>query len=204
MRYQPPNSIAGTSNRPRTTPAPAEYSSDERNLLLRLAHDAIESLVLKRSPVSHHADSHLAEFRGVFTTLYLEGKLRGCVGYVCPIFPLHRAVFETARAAASQDTRFMPVTSDELHELLVSLSILSPLCPIDASEVKIGKHGLVVTMGMRRGLLLPQVPMEHGWSRQEFLEQTCRKAGLATDAWKSGAVLEAFTAEVFGDAGGPD
>ena len=203
MRYQPPNPIAGTSNRPRTAPPPAAYSRDERHLLLRLAHDAIESLVLQRSPVSHHADSHLAEYRGVFTTLYRQGKLRGCVGYVSPIFPLHRAVFETARAAASQDTRFIPVTSDELQELLVSLSILSPLHPIDPSEVEIGKHGLVVTLGMRRGLLLPQVPMEHGWSRQEFLEQTCRKAGLATDAWKSGAVVEAFTAEVFGDADGP-
>jgi AmmeMemoRadiSam system protein A len=204
MRYQPPNPVAGTSNSPRTTPDPSEYSPEERNLLLRLAHDAIEALVLKRSPVSHPANSHLTEFRGVFTTLYLHGKLRGCVGYVSPIFPLHRAVFETARAAASQDTRFDPVTSDELHELLLSLSILSPLHPIDASEVEIGKHGLVVTLGIRRGLLLPQVAMEHGWSRQEFLEQTCRKAGLATDAWKSGAVLEAFTAEVFGDAGGPE
>jgi len=203
MRYQPPNPIAGTSNRPRTTPDPAAYSPHERHLLLRLAHDAIESLVLKRPPVSLHADAHLAEYRGVFTTLYRQGKLRGCVGYVSPISPLHRAVFETARAAASQDTRFIPVTSDELQELGVSLSILSLRHPIDPSEVEIGKHGLVVTLGMRRGLLLPQVPMEHGWSRQEFLEQTCRKAGLATDAWKSGAVLEAFTAEVFGDADGP-
>jgi AmmeMemoRadiSam system protein A len=113
-------------------------------------------------------------------------------------------VFETARAAASQDSRFTPVTRDEVRGLQVSLSILSPLFPIEAVRVEIGRHGLVVTSGANRGLLLPQVPVEHGWSREEFLEQTCRKAGLYRDAWKSGATLEAFTAEVFGDPGAPD
>jgi len=120
------------------------------------------------------------------------------------VLPLHRAVFETARAAASQDSRFTPVTRDEVRDLQVSLSILSPLFPIEAVQVEIGRHGLVVTSGANRGLLLPQVPVEHGWSREEFLEQTCRKAGLYRDAWKSGATLEAFTAEVFGDRGAPD
>ena len=204
MSFRPPNSLAGSSNPSQSLFDGAEYSADERRLLLRLAHDAVKSLVLEQAPGEEGPGPHLEEPRGVFTTLYLHGKLRGCVGYVVPVLPLHRAVFETARAAASQDTRFTPVTPDEVHELQVSLSILSPLFPIEAAQVEIGRHGLVVSSGVHRGLLLPQVPVEHGWSRQEFLEQTCRKAGLDRDAWKAGATLEAFTAEVFGDPGTPD
>ena len=204
MSFQPPNSLVGSSHPSQSLPDGAEYSTEERRLLLRLAHDAVKSLVLEQAPCEEIPGQHMEEPRGVFTTLYLHGKLRGCVGYVAPVLPLHRAVFETARAAASQDTRFTPVTRDEVHVLQVSLSILSPLFPIEAARVEIGRHGLVVSSGVRRGLLLPQVPVEHGWSRQEFLEQTCRKAGLDRDAWKAGATLEAFTAEVFGDPGTPD
>jgi AmmeMemoRadiSam system protein A len=204
MSFQPPNSLAGSSHLSQSLSEGAEYSAEERRLLLRLAHDAVESLVLEHAPGQERSGPHLDEPRGVFTTLYLHGKLRGCVGYVVPVLPLQRAVFETARAAASQDTRFPPVRRDEVRDLQLSLSILSPLFSIQAAEVKIGRHGLVVTSGARRGLLLPQVPVEHGWTREEFLEQTCRKAGLYPDAWKSGATLEAFTAEVFGDPGAPE
>ena len=200
MSSRPPNSLAGSLNPHQSLCADAEYSAEERRLLLHLAHDAVESLVLEHAPYQQDLAQHLEEPRGVFTTLYLNGKLRGCVGYVLPVLPLHRAVFETARAAASQDTRFLPVTRDEVRDLQVSLSILSPLFPIQAAEIERGRHGLVVTSGPRRGLLLPQVPVEHGWTREEFLEQTCRKAGLHPDAWKLGGTLEAFTAEVFGDA----
>ncbi len=204
MSFQPPNSLAGSSHPSKTLSEGAEYSADERHLLLSLAHDAVESLVLEHAHGPESPDPHLEEPRGVFTTLYLHGKLRGCVGYVAPVLPLHRAVFETARAAASQDTRFTPVTPVEVRELQVSLSILSPLFPIEAGQIEVGRHGLVVTSGPRRGLLLPQVPTERGWGREEFLEQTCRKAGLYSDAWKSGATLEAFTAEVFGDPDAPE
>jgi len=136
----------------------------------------------------------------VFTTLYLHGELRGCVGYVFPVLPVYRAVAETARAAASEDSRFMPVGRDEAPHLEISLSILSALRPISADEIHIGRHGLVVSMAGRRGLLLPQVPVEHHWDRITFLEQTCRKAGLPLDSWKRDATLEAFTAEVFADS----
>src|SRR5215470_18900027 len=203
MSYQPPNPVTGTSSPPQSPSDGAEYSPNERTFLLRLAHDAVESLVLGHSSDRHIPDPHLEQLRGVFTTLYLHGRLRGCVGYVAPIVPLYRAVFETARAAASQDTRFLPVTPDELGDLRVSLSVLSTLHSVTASEIEIGKHGLVVSMEAGRGLLLPQVPVEHGWTREEFLEQTCRKAGLYPDAWRSGATLEAFTAEVFGDPEAP-
>jgi AmmeMemoRadiSam system protein A len=135
----------------------------------------------------------------VFTTLYHGGSLRGCVGYVLPVASLYRAVAETARGAAFDDTRFPPLTRMELRGLEVSLSILSPLQPIRPEEIEIGRHGLLVKMGSRRGLLLPQVPVEHGWDVTAFLQQTCRKADLSLNAWQTGAELEAFTAEVFSD-----
>ena len=106
---------------------------------------------------------------------------------------------ESARGAAFDDSRFPPVTRDEARELHVSLSVLSPPQPIRPEQMEIGRHGLLISLGPYRGLLLPQVPVEHGWDRIAFLEQTCRKAGLPPNAWQTGAKLEAFTAEVFAD-----
>jgi AmmeMemoRadiSam system protein A len=144
------------------------------------------------------------EPRGVFTTLYLPDdrhrQLRGCVGYAAAIAPLYRAVAETARAAAFEDSRFLPVTKEEALKLQISLSVLSHLFPIHPEAVEVGRHGLVISDGARRGLLLPQVSLENGWDRETFLEQTCRKAGLPLNAWRKAAAIEAFTAEVFGDA----
>jgi AmmeMemoRadiSam system protein A len=117
-----------------------------------------------------------------------------------PVAPLYRAVAETARAAAFEDSRFLPVTKEESPRLEVSLSVLSGLFPIRPEAVEVGRHGLVISQGGRRGLLLPQVPTENGWDRETFLEQSCRKAGLPGDAWRKGASIEAFTAEVFSDA----
>ena len=182
-----------------SSPAPAEYSVEERDLLLRLAHQAILSAFEDRRLPEVSFSPHLSELRGVFTTLYLQENLRGCVGYAMPVAPLHRAVAETARAAAVEDSRFWPVTNEEAPQLKVSLSILSPLVPVRPEDVEVGRHGLVVALGSHRGLLLPQVPLEHDWDRETFLEQTCRKAGLPLNAWRKGATLEAFTAEVFGD-----
>ena len=168
-------------------------------MLLRLAHQSIAALVQGRRFDPDSPSPHLAEPRGVFTTLYLGGQLRGCVGYVFPVTPLFRAVTETARASASEDSRFLPIRLEEVPGLGVSLSVLSPLSPIEAHQVEVGRHGLLISRGGHRGLLLPQVPVEHGWDRLTFLEQTCWKAGLPLDAWSHGATLECFTAEVFGD-----
>jgi AmmeMemoRadiSam system protein A len=143
---------------------------------------------------------HFAQPRGVFTSLHLRGELRGCVGYVLPVSDLYRAVAETARAAAFEDTRFQPVRLEEADQLEIELSILSPPQPISAEQVEIGRHGLLISLSGHRGLLLPQVPVEHQWNRVTFLDQTCRKAGLPLDAWQHGARIEAFTAEIFGDA----
>jgi AmmeMemoRadiSam system protein A len=176
-----------------------EFSAEERTLLLRLAHDSISS-AFERTGISFDPPTpHLAELRGVFTSLYLNRELRGCVGYVLPATSVYRAVAETALAAAFDDNRFSPVTPDEASHLEIELSILSQPQLVAAGAVEIGRHGLLVSQHGRRGLLLPQVPVEHNWDRATFLEQTCRKAGLPLDAWQKGATLQVFTAEIFGD-----
>ncbi len=179
-----------------------EFTSAERALLLRLAHDSILSALEKREIPLEPPSAHLAEPRGAFTSLYIGGELRGCVGFVLPVNSIYRAVAETARAAAFEDNRFYPVTVEEAPHLQIELSILSPPREIAAEAVEIGRHGLLISLHGRRGLLLPQVPVEHHWDRVTFLEQTCRKAGLPLDAWRMGATVEAFTAEVFGEKSG--
>jgi len=195
---------ASPGSHPRSTSAIAEsheFSPHERSLLLGQAHDAIASVFEHRTLATEPPSPHLAEQRGVFTTIYCAGALRGCVGYALPTTPLFRAVAETARAAAFEDMRFPPLRPDELPQLEVSVSVLSPLRPVRPEEVEIGCHGLLISLHGHRGLLLPQVAVEHGWDRVTFLQQTCRKAGLPLDAWQSGAEIQSFTAEVFGDAG---
>ncbi len=202
-----------------------EFSLEQRRTLLGIAHRASLSALERRPfPEAPPLPSGLTEPRGVFTTLYLRSdlhrelggelhreshreshrehqrQLRGCVGYALPIAPLYRAVAETARAAAFDDSRFLPVTLEEASQLEVSLSVLSRLVSILPEAVEVGRHGLLICDGVHRGLLLPQVPVEYGWDRETFLEQTCRKAGLPLDAWRQTATIEAFTAEVFSDA----
>ena len=182
-----------------STAQPDEFSSEERVLLLQLAHESITATLERREISLIPPTAHLAKPRGAFTTLYYRNALRGCVGYVLPIKPLNVTVAETARGAAFDDSRFSPVTLDEARELQVSLSVLSPPQLIQPDQIEIGRHGLLITLGPYRGLLLPQVPVEHEWDRRTFLEQTCRKAGLPPNAWQMDAKLEAFTAEVFAD-----
>lgn len=186
-----------------------EFPEDERRLLLDLAHRSIAcalegrtlSLESESESEMDSATGHLGEKRGAFCTLYLNGQLRGCVGYVFPVTPLLQTVAETARGAAFDDPRFPAVTPSEGPRLKVSLSILSVLTPIAPEQVEVGTHGLLVSRAGKRGVLLPQVPIEHGWNRTTFLEQACVKAGLPPDAWKTGVTLESFTAEIFGDEG---
>ncbi|HEY6301996.1 MAG TPA: AmmeMemoRadiSam system protein A [Terriglobales bacterium] len=187
-----------------------EFSLEQRQTLLRIAHEVILAVLERRSfPAAPPPPTKLSEPRGVFTTLYLRAdhlhgesnrQLRGCVGYAMPIAPLYRAVAETARAAAFEDSRFLPVTKEEASRLEVSLSVLSLLFPIHPEAVEVGRHGLLISDGARRGLLLPQVPVENVWDRETFLEQTCRKAGMPPGSWRRNAIIEAFTAEVFSDA----
>jgi len=187
----------------RSQPSPvsenAEYTPEERRILLNLAHRSIETALTEQPIETHAPTEHLAESRGAFTTLHLSGELRGCIGYVMPTGSLYQTVAETARAAAFEDPRFQPVSAAEAPHLAIEISVLSAPRRIRPEDVKVGKHGLIVTAGARRGLLLPQVPLEWNWDRETFLAQTCLKAGLAADAWQHGAEVQAFTAEVFGE-----
>jgi AmmeMemoRadiSam system protein A len=183
----------------------AEYSADERRWLLRLAQLSIRSAITGKplrstAELTQNTTPHLREPRGAFTTLHENGELRGCIGFVMAVAPLDQTIRETAQAAATEDPRFPPVTEAELDSLQLEISVLSPMFEIAPEDVVVGRHGLMVTYGGRRGLLLPQVAPEWGWDRKTFLEQTCRKAGLPVEVLKQGAKLEAFTAEVFGEA----
>ena len=195
MSLPPPSSPAVESR----AVAPGEFSPEERALLLNLAHESILSALEQREISLQPPTTHLAEARGVFTSLHLNGNLRGCVGFVLPVHSVYRAVAETARAAAFEDTRFYPVKIEEARDLEIELSILSPPRPAVAEDIEVGRHGLLISMDGQRGLLLPQVAVEHKWDRVTFLQQTCHKAGLPSDAWQKGATVEVFTAEVFGE-----
>ena len=169
-------------------------------LLLRLAHDSISSAFEHREISFDPPTPHLAEPRGAFTSLYLHGELRGCVGYVLPTSSVYQAVAETARAAAFErqplSTCHQGGSSTSRNRAKHSLSRHSP---IEAEAVEVGRHGLLISQHGRRGLLLPQVPVEHKWDRITFLEQTCRKAGLAPGCLAKRRNLQAFTAEIFSD-----
>lgn len=135
---------------------------------------------------------------GAFVTLKKHGHLRGCIGHIVGDKPLRETIAEMAQAAAFSDPRFPPVSMDELADLDVEISILSPLEPCAPEDIEPGRHGLVVRQGPRSGLLLPQVAREHGWDRKTFLAQTCRKAGLPAQAWQDqGTDVFCFEAEVF-------
>lgn len=137
---------------------------------------------------------------GAFVTLRIKGALRGCIGYPEPELPLVDVVERCAVSAAISDPRFPPVSAAEWTEVDLELSVLGPIVPVhDLEEVRIGRDGLIVESGRRRGLLLPQVAVEWKWDAAEFAAQTCVKAGLPRDAWKSGAELFKFEAEVFGE-----
>ena len=168
--------------------------------LLTLARKSAVARVLGQPPL-HVETAELPEASGVFVTLKRRGELRGCLGTLEHGCRVAEEVARCAANSASEDPRFAAVSAEELPELHLEISVLGPLEPIDAAteSFTIGVHGLVVEQGARRGLLLPQVATEWGWTPAQFLRQTCLKAGLAPDAWQRGADVYRFVAEVFGD-----
>lgn len=184
----------------RTLDADQSLNESERELLRTTARRSLEHCV-KNANIScpEAPTARLREKRGVFVTLSQRGKLRGCVGYVRPFKPLVEAVWEMAESAALRDHRFIPVEPKEVDRLEIEITVLSPLKLIsNPDQVLVGRHGLVVTRGHQSGVLLPQVPIEHGWDRETFLAETCVKAGLEPNAWKDpDTKLEIFTAEIF-------
>jgi AmmeMemoRadiSam system protein A len=173
----------------------------EQQLLLHIAHEALVEAV-RTGDLSEIARPEGApeEECGAFVTLHKRGNLRGCVGYIESSKPLYQTVRECARAAALHDTRFDPVEPKELPLLHLEISVLSPLEDIAPEKVEIGRHGLLVSLGYQRGLLLPQVAVEWNWDAGRFLRETCHKAGLPDDAWRRGARIQAFTAQVFAES----
>ncbi len=174
-------------------------SNEEKHELLQIARFSIETFVRENQVLETKPKyPALLSSAGAFVTLKKEGKLRGCIGFVEPVGPLHQTVALAAIYAASKDTRFQPVAARELKDLEIEISVLTPPRQIqDPEQVRVGTHGLIIARDSHRGLLLPQVPVENGWSRRTFLQQACLKAGLPKDAWKTGAQIMIFEALVF-------
>jgi MEMO1 family protein len=181
--------------------APPELSSQQQESLLSLARSAIaDHLSGGPGPTAAPTDPALQRRSGAFVTLKQNGELRGCIGHMRADQPLDQAVREMAVAAAFSDPRFPALTLKELDKTRLEISVLSPLRRItDTAEIQVGTHGLMLHQGGAQGVLLPQVPVEEGWNRDQYLENLCSKAGLFPGCWRQGAALYTFTAEVFGE-----
>jgi AmmeMemoRadiSam system protein A len=182
-------------------------NNEHQDRLLGLARKSLEAAVRAQSTrvvslAVAEIPSALAEAGSAFVSLHVLGTppaLRGCVGFLDRSKPLYQTVMEAAAAAALRDTRFPPVAPHELAGLSIEISVLSSFFNVGPEEIQVGVHGLVITLGARRGLLLPQVAVERNWTALRFLEETCRKAGLEPGAWRSGARIEVFTAQIFAE-----
>lgn len=179
-------------------------AESQQQSLLRLAREAVEASArnLRLSEMATPPDAP-AECCGAFVSLHKGEHLRGCIGHIEALKPLGQTVRECAFSAAMFDPRFHPVTPDELAELRIEISVLTPFFDIAPEQVEVGLHGLLVSRGTHRGLLLPQVAVHWKWDRERFLAETCRKAGLDGNAWRHGARIQAFTAQVFAEPAVP-
>jgi len=179
------------------------FTDAQQRALVGVARAAVAEAVTGGHRVHPHPDpGPLPGASGAFVTLKREGQLRGCIGTLECRRPLAEEIARVAVSAAREDPRFEPLRPAELDGLDVEVSVLGPLEEIDPRDpgaIEIGRHGLVVEQGHRRGLLLPQVATEWGWDRDTFLSHTCIKAGLTADCWRHGARVYRFAAEVFGD-----
>lgn len=181
----------------------------EGDFLLKLARTAIETYILKGQVINapEPLSETLKENMGVFVTLHENGELRGCIGYPEPVKPLLNALIEVAIGAATGDPRFAPLNSHELEKIHVEVSVLSPPELIVADrpseyleKIDIGLDGLIIERGIFRGLLLPQVPVEWGWDKEEFLANTCLKAGMSPDCWlQEGVKIYCFQSQIFNE-----
>lgn len=176
-------------------------SGTEKVKLLAIARECIISYIKgTQAPKFDVSEENLMVNQGCFVTIRSEGKLRGCLGQFTSDKPLHHLVREMAIAAATRDPRFYPLQSEDLENIDLEISVLSPLKKIDSiEEIEVGKHGLYIEKNFYRGVLLPQVAIEYGWDRNTFLEQTCLKAGLEKNDWKEETDIYIFSAEVFGE-----
>ena len=177
------------------------FNRAEQRTLLQIARYAIvETIVHQRIWRPEPEGSKLLEPRGAFVTLEQRGRLRGCVGQPTAQYSVARTVAHCAVAAAREDTRFRPIQPTDLAELSIEISVLSPMEPVDPGQIEIGRHGLFVVRNDLKGLLLPSVASERGWTPERFLSETSRKAGLPSNSWQlPGTQLYSFTADVFSE-----
>lgn len=173
-------------------------NEDARQFLLCLARCELEQTI-QSTPLAAlgQIPTGVHDHVGAFVTLRTASELRGCVGRVEAAAPLYQTVRECTVSAAIYDPRFDPVRPEEVTGLRIEISVLSSLQQVQPGQIEIGRHGLVVSQGEQRGLLLPQVAAEWGWDSVRFLEETCAKAGLPRNAWRLGASVQAFTAQIF-------
>jgi AmmeMemoRadiSam system protein A len=173
----------------------------QKKTLLALARSAIAVKLGLDADEPALDDPVFHEKLGAFVTLHRDGDLRGCIGIIEPVLPLVQTIREMAVSAAFRDPRFSPLQAREFSLIDIEISVLSPISVIqDEKDVVVGRDGLIISRGGRRGLLLPQVATEYGWDAVTFLQHTCHKAGLAADAWhEQGTVIERFSAVVFGE-----
>lgn len=185
-----------------------ELNREQQKRVLKLARDTIASCFTKEDPGGYSpgdfADPVFSEKCGAFVTLHIEGRLRGCIGYIKGIKTIPETIIDMAKAAAFQDPRFRPLGKEEYDKIDIEISILSPIEEVgDLADIIVGRDGLIISSSFRSGLLLPQVATEHGWDVSQFLENTCYKAGLPGDAWrKKETKIEKFSAQVFGEKEG--
>jgi AmmeMemoRadiSam system protein A len=186
-------------------PSSAEefLNKSEQQVLITMARDTLGLYLNKRQVPAlsaYPATAALQKECGVFVTLKKKnnGELRGCIGYIDGVKPLREAVRDCTVEASTRDQRFAPMQPGEEQTVQIEISVLTPPEKIaNISKIEIGKHGLIISQGIHRGVLLPQVPVEWGWNRADFLKAICQKAGLPEGAWKEGAELYVFTAQVF-------
>jgi AmmeMemoRadiSam system protein A len=179
-----------------------QFDAAERRAMLALARAAIVAALVNR-PLSGGAaePTSFSLWRGLFVTLHVNGKLRGCIGVIEPRDTLRESIIHCAQSAAFQDPRFSPLRNDELRGLEIEISVLSELSRLVPEAIEIGKHGLLIATEDHRGLLLPQVATEHHLTREEFLAETCHKAGLSRNAWRDPQTeIYGFTCEIFSES----
>jgi AmmeMemoRadiSam system protein A len=176
-------------------------NDSQKKFLLKLARDAITHYLNTGKHMKIKIDdSAMKEKRGAFVTIKVNRNLRGCIGYPLPTDALSKTIIDAAIMAATKDYRFQPLTKEELSDTRIEISVLSlPQAIKKPSEIQIGKHGIIVTRGMNKGLLLPQVPLEWNWDLKTYLRHGCLKAGLEEDAWKKDAEIQIFSAQVFSE-----
>ncbi len=179
-------------------------SENDRSLILSIARQGVWHAVLHGRPGADLPTAGiLLERGGLFVTLHVKGKMRGCIGVIEAQATLGENLIRCAADAALHDPRFAPMRVEEMEHLAIEVSLLTPLEPIRPEEVEIGRHGLLVERGMHRGLLLPQVATEHRLSREQFLAETCHKAGLPRDTWKDPQTrIYAFECTIIAEANG--